>query len=67
MKRGRQANAQPAEQAENSESVEVSPAQDMARRIWAMQSPDLPKHVRLARIEAALADQSLTMEGVVLP
>lgn len=45
----------------------VKEAQALADRIWASQSPDtLGKAERLRRIAAALAEQGLSMNGVIL-
>jgi hypothetical protein len=41
-------------------------AQSYAKRVWAGQSSDLHRKERLARVEAALKAQGLSMEGVEL-
>ena len=42
-------------------------AQAYAARVWAGQSISLSRHERMGRIRAALEEQGLSMEGVVLP
>jgi hypothetical protein len=42
-------------------------AQDLALRIWKGQSPDLPRHERIAYVKAGVETQGMSMEGVILP
>lgn len=45
----------------------IADAQAYARRVWAGQTPDLPRNERLKRVAKALEGQGMSMEGVELP
>lgn len=62
-RRGRPPKAA-AEQAEQTEMVELSPSQAYADRVWAGQSTSLPRAERIARCIAALEGQGLPTDGL---
>jgi hypothetical protein len=43
------------------------PAQSLANRIWAGQSPDLSRAERIRRIENALSNKAYDIEGIEYP
>ena len=47
-------------------TLEVTPAQVFAKRVWDAQSPDEPRSWRLERVAEAMRNKGLSMEGVVL-
>lgn len=69
MKRGRKPKAEAAEvqpQGEQVQAESVPDAQAIAERIFAGQSPDLSRNIRLARVAAGLESIGLSMDGVKL-
>lgn len=47
-------------------TLEVTPAQVFAKRVWDAQSPDEPRSWRLERVAEAMRNKGLSMEGVIL-
>ena len=47
-------------------TLEVTPAQVFAKRVWDAQCPTEPRAWRLERVAEAMRNKGLSMEGVVL-
>ena len=41
-------------------------AEAFAKKVWASQSPDEPRHWRIARVKEAMANRGFSMDGIVL-
>ena len=47
-------------------TLEVTPAQVFAKRVWDAQCPTEPRAWRLERVAEAMRNRGLSMEGIVL-
>lgn len=47
-------------------TLEVTPAQVFAKRVWDAQCPTEPRAWRLERVAEAMRNKGLSMEGVIL-
>lgn len=70
MKRGPKPKARQPESpivADYGGRVTISPAQDLANRIWEGQSSSIPRVWRIERVKAGVAAQGFDPESVVFP
>ena len=53
--------------AQNDTPAAQSPAQEYAMRIWSGQSPNLPRNERIARCNAGVLAQGMSVDGLEFP